>query len=63
MKGNNTLSINQATMIEAMQMYFDAQLAMKQTVLSVSKDTSNYSSADAFLVSFSEVSTEGKETP
>lgn len=52
MKGGNSLSINQSTIIEAMQMYFDAQLSTKQIVKSVKKDTSKYAGCDEFIVDF-----------
>ena len=35
MKGNNTFNFNQATMIEAMQFYLDAQLKAKVKVVAV----------------------------
>lgn len=52
MKGVNVISINQATMVEAMQLYFDAQLATKQLVVSVKKDGTKYGSCDEFTVEF-----------
>jgi len=45
MKGVNSLSLNQATMVEAVQEYFDKRLtssAGKQTVLSVTAESTSY---------------------
>lgn len=55
MKGKSVMQINQATMIEAMQQYFDKQLTTTHTVKSVIKDTNVYGSIDSFVVEFSEV--------
>ena len=55
MVGNNTIVINTATMIEAMQEYFDKRYTPKFKVIGVSKDISNttYSSGtgDSYKVS------------
>lgn len=52
MRGNNTIKINQATMIEAVQGYFDLQMK-GHVVLSVKKDT-QYSSSEGFEVEFTD---------
>jgi len=58
MKGNNTVTINQATMIEAMQLYFDAQLKTPHTVVDVKKNPNDYSGVEGFIVSFGELAKE-----
>lgn len=59
MIGNNTIKINQATMVEAVQGYFDMQMK-GHVVLSVKKDT-QYSSSEGFEVEFrNEEGEEGK---
>ncbi len=55
MKGKTTIQINQATMVEAIQQYFDKQLASAHTVKSVLKDKNVYSDAEGFVVEFCEV--------
>jgi hypothetical protein len=42
MKGNNTIDMNGATMIEAVQMYLDSQFTGKHTVKSVKAKTGGY---------------------
>ena len=54
MKGQAVITINQATMLEAMQQYFDKQLATTHRVTEVKKDSNTYAAADSFIVSFSE---------
>jgi hypothetical protein len=47
MKGTNELLLNQATMIEAVQLWLDATLAAKGPVVTkVERDTSSYSGRD-----------------
>jgi hypothetical protein len=41
MIGNNELLFNQATMVEALQMYLNASMVNSPTVVSVSKHSSN----------------------
>jgi hypothetical protein len=61
MKGNTTIKFNQATMIEAVQMYIDAQLTGKHSVASV-KATSGggYDSQNGFEIEISEADKETK---
>lgn len=55
MRGINTLFINQATMIEAMQLYFDQQLSTKQKVIGIELDKDTvYGQPSGFVVSFSD---------
>ena len=51
MKGTNTLFLNQATMIEALQEYFDKRYEPKISVISVKEGLSNsYDEKDTFKV-------------
>lgn len=43
MKGNNTLELNQATLIEALQLWCDATFKTPPEVLSVKQSKDNYS--------------------
>ena len=58
MKGLTTIEINQATMVEAMQQYFDAQLKEPHVVKTVKKasssssSTGGYAASDSFEVEF-----------
>lgn len=52
MKGRNVITINQATMLEAMQRYFDEQLTAGHTVKRVSKDATVYSQEESFVIDF-----------
>ncbi len=55
MKGSTTIKINQATMIEAVQMYLDAQLSNGHTVTSVKAMPSGaYADQGCFEIEFSE---------
>ena len=55
MKGNVTIKFNQATMVEAVQMYLDAQLTSAHTVARV-KSTSgtSYNEEGSFEIEFTE---------
>lgn len=56
MKGSITIRFNQATMIEAVQMYLDAQLSKTHLVASVKAvSPGGYSEQGCFDVEFSEV--------
>ena len=53
MKGNNTLELNQATMIEALQLWVDATFKVGVKVLTVAASTkkgSSYSTENCFEV-------------
>lgn len=59
MKGSNTLELNEATVIEALQFYFDNVLfadgaAPKVTAIEMTKGGVGYSSVDVFRVSVTE---------
>ena len=56
MKGNTTIKFNQATMVEAVQMYLDAQLASKHKVESVKPlgSTGGYADQGGFEIEFTE---------
>lgn len=56
MKGTITIQFNQATMIEAVQMYLDAQMLKSHVVKSVKATpaTSGYSEQGCFDIEFSE---------
>lgn len=55
MRGSTTIRFNQLTMIEAVQMYLDAQLSSKHTVASVKAMSSGaYGDAGCFEIEFIE---------
>ena len=54
MKGSNTLLLNQATVIEALQEYLDKRYEPKVKVVSVNKDASQSYGDDSFKVLISE---------
>lgn len=54
MKGRLSIAMNQATMVDAMQQYFDKQLTAPHTVQNVKRDPSSYSEPEGFIVEFSE---------
>lgn len=60
MKGTTSIKFNQATMIEAVQMYLDAQLSGKHVVRSVKANppSSAYNDQGGFEVDFAEIETE-----
>lgn len=55
MKGQATIKLNQATMVEALQQYFDAQFKTPHVVTSVRKDSAPSHGADTFEVELEEV--------
>ena len=61
MKGSNELQINQATMIEAVQMYLDSQMreGLSPVVIGVKSKPAGYG-ADLFTVTLDEKKTEGE---
>lgn len=50
MKGRNTIQINQATMVEAIQYWLKREMVTAPTVLSVTKDTRYTIGADIYNV-------------
>ena len=50
MLGTTKLKITKASVLQAIQDYFDDQLAMKHTVTDFSQDTSTYGDATVFEV-------------
>lgn len=54
MKGQITIKLNQATMVEALQQYFDAQLKTSHAVKNVRKDSAASHGADTFEVELEE---------
>ena len=51
MRGNNELRLNQATMIEALQQYLNAQMTSAQKVVSIEQDSRpNGGTFDGFVV-------------
>jgi hypothetical protein len=53
MNGRNTLKINQATMIEAVQYWAASQFKEAITVTGVTKDSSEYGDAESFVIQLS----------
>lgn len=55
MRGNNTLYLNQATMIEALQEYFDKRYTVPVQIASVTQNTGgSYEQQNTFEVSVTE---------
>lgn len=50
MTGLNTLKLNQATMVEAVQCWAETQFKMSIKITQVSKDSQAYGSVDCFIV-------------